>query len=85
MSDSEETSYEGLVRGLLTPIVDNADGVEVEEVRTGTSVVIGSRVHPQDMGRVIGKGGETIRALRTIVEFAGEMAGDQATLDMADA
>lgn len=52
-----------LVRG----IVDNPDDVTVDERshRRGTTLRV--RVNPSDMGRVIGKGGRTATALRTVV------------------
>jgi len=52
-----------LVRG----IVDNPDDVDVTERsgRRGRSLDV--RVHPDDMGRVIGRAGRTATALRTVI------------------
>ena len=52
-----------LVRG----IVDNPHNVSVQERsgRRGTTLAVG--VNPADMGRVIGRGGRTATALRTVV------------------
>jgi uncharacterized protein len=52
-----------LVRG----IVDHPDDVAVRERsgRRGRSLEV--RVHPEDMGRVIGRSGRTATALRTVV------------------
>lgn len=61
-----------LVRG----IVDNPDDVTVDERshRRGTTLRV--RVNPSDMGRVIGKGGRTATALRTVVSsLAGKGGG----------
>jgi hypothetical protein len=57
-----------LVRG----IVDNPDDVSVKERshRRGTTLRV--RVNPGDMGRVIGKGGRTATAIRTVI---GAVAG----------
>lgn len=60
-----EEALEHLVRG----IVDNPDDVSVRERRgrQGRGVTLEVRVHPDDMGRVIGRSGRTATALRTVV------------------
>jgi predicted RNA-binding protein YlqC (UPF0109 family) len=52
-----------LVRG----IVANPDDATVAVRKTGRGDLLEIRVHPDDLGRVIGKGGRTATALRTIV------------------
>lgn len=52
-----------LVRG----IVDNPDDVNVREKSSRRGTALGVRVHPDDMGRVIGRSGRTAGALRTVV------------------
>ena len=60
-----EEALEHLVKG----IVDNPDDVEVRERanRRGPGRTLEVRVHPDDMGRVIGKAGRTATALRTVL------------------
>ncbi|MEO6880408.1 MAG: RNA-binding protein [Mycobacteriaceae bacterium] len=60
-------AVEHLVRG----IVANPDDVQVEMVtgRRGRTVEV--RVHPDDLGKVIGRGGRTATALRTVVAGVG--------------
>ncbi len=62
-----EEALEHLVKG----IVDNPDDVRVElrELRRGQ--VLEVRVHPDDLGRVIGRSGRTARALRTVMSGLG--------------
>lgn len=57
-----------LVRG----IVDNPEDVEVRmrSGRQGKSLAV--RVHPDDMGRVIGRAGRTATALRTVLTAVNE-------------
>ncbi|GII99368.1 RNA-binding protein with KH domain [Sediminihabitans luteus] len=52
-----------LVRG----IVDNPDDVRVSSKALRRGELLEVRVHPDDLGRVIGRGGRTARALRTVV------------------
>jgi len=52
-----------LVRG----IVDNPDDVRVDSKRGRRGETLEVRVHPDDLGRVIGRAGRTARALRTVM------------------
>lgn len=73
-----EEALEHLVRG----IVDHEDDVEIRhrELRRGELLEV--RVHPDDLGRVIGRSGRTASALRTIV---GALAGGrQVRIDIVD-
>lgn len=56
-------ALEHLVRG----IVDHPDDVRVNTKRAHRGEVLEVRVNPEDLGRVIGRGGRTARALRTVV------------------
>ncbi|HEX3812096.1 MAG TPA: RNA-binding protein [Mycobacteriales bacterium] len=62
-----EAAVEHLVRG----IVDHPDDVRVDLVsgRRGRTVEV--RVNPEDLGKVIGRGGRTARALRQVVTGVG--------------
>jgi len=59
---------EHLVRG----IVDNPDDVRVRAKELRRGLVFEVRVHPEDLGKVIGRGGRTATAIRTVV---GALAG----------
>ena len=52
---------------LVREIVDNPDEVSVSVVDTPRGELIEVRVHPDDLGRVIGRQGRTAKALRTII------------------
>lgn len=54
---------EHLIRG----IVDHPDDVEISARETNRGSVLEVRVHPEDLGRVIGRSGRTAQALRTVV------------------
>ncbi|MBN9374319.1 MAG: RNA-binding protein [Cellulomonas sp.] len=56
-------ALEHLVRG----IVDHPDDVQVRSATLRRGELLEVRVHPDDLGRVIGRGGRTARALRTVV------------------
>jgi len=56
-----------LVRG----IVDHPDDVRVETRTLRRGQVLEVRVHPEDLGKVIGRGGRTARALRAVMTGLG--------------
>ncbi len=58
----------GLVEYVVRGVVDHPEAVRVEEGEEGTVV----RVHvaPEDRGKVIGRGGRVIQALRTLARIA---------------
>lgn len=71
-------ALEHLVRG----IVDNPDDVQVTARTQRRGDLLEVRVHPDDLGRVIGRGGRTAKALRTVV---GALANDGAVrVDVVD-
>ena len=66
MSDLAE-ALEHLVRG----IVSHPDEVSVELVTNRKGRTLEVRVHPEDLGKVIGRGGRTATALRTVISGVG--------------
>jgi uncharacterized protein len=63
--------YARLVRGIVTQIVDTPEEVEVTAVDRGRTTVVEVGVAPEDMGKVIGKAGRNIDALRSVTRAAG--------------
>ena len=60
-------ALEHLVRG----IVDNPDDVRVELMTTRRGRTLELHVNPEDLGKVIGRGGRTATALRTVMAGIG--------------
>jgi predicted RNA-binding protein YlqC (UPF0109 family) len=79
-----------LIEYLLIHLVDHPEAVEIEESQpeeqTGRrpQVVYTIRVHDEDVGRVIGKGGSTIHAIRTIVKIRAVKEGVHAMVSLAN-
>ena len=65
-------------------IVDHADDVSVDIVRPGEDSEFELRVHPDDLGHVIGKQGRTARSLRLALDAAAARRGRRAGLEIAD-
>jgi predicted RNA-binding protein YlqC (UPF0109 family) len=64
--------------------VDEPDKVEVSGTESDARVELELRVAPDDMGRVIGRQGRTIRAIRTVVKAASVKAGKRVTVEVPD-
>ena len=62
-----EAALEHLVKG----IVDNPEDVTVDMVSGRRGRTLEVRVHPDDLGKVIGRSGRTAKALRTVVAAIG--------------
>ena len=60
-------ALEHLVRG----IVDNPDDVRVQLLTTRRGRTLEVHVNPDDLGKVIGRGGRTATALRTVISGIG--------------
>jgi len=71
-------ALEHLVKG----IVDHPDDVRIDAVSSARGEVLEVRVHPDDRGRVIGRGGRNAKALRTLVSALAD--GRRVRVDVAD-
>lgn len=69
---------------LVRPIVDEPDSVEVDASESDTRVDLELKVAPDDVGKVIGRGGRTIRAIRTVVKAASVKVGKRVNVEVAD-
>ncbi|OGJ38343.1 MAG: hypothetical protein A2383_03740 [Candidatus Pacebacteria bacterium RIFOXYB1_FULL_39_46] len=56
------------VEYLLVRLVDHPDDLVVEEEQTDEGLVVHIKVHADDMGRVIGRSGNVIKAIRKLVQ-----------------
>jgi uncharacterized protein len=66
-------------------LVDNPDDVEItSREEPDGSVLLELRVHPDDMGKVIGKRGRTAKAIRTMVKAAATREGVNASVEIVE-
>lgn len=54
---------------ILTNIVDHPEAIVIEEQQDQDRIIYLLTVHPEDMGKVIGKQGRIIRALRDLIKL----------------
>jgi predicted RNA-binding protein YlqC (UPF0109 family) len=73
-----------LVEFLARELVDDPDAVSVTESSDQRGTLITVRVAQQDMGKVIGRGGRTAKAIRSVVRAAATRQGVSVHVDIAD-
>ncbi len=69
---------------ILKNITTHPEDINVSESMDGDKKVFTIKVHDEDMGRVIGKDGKVIRAIRSIAHVAGIRAGEHFIIRLED-
>lgn len=72
------------VTKLATYLTDSPDEVRVEEMETPEGKLITLHVAQADMGKVIGKGGRIIKALRDLVRVKAIKSGERVSVNLAE-
>ncbi len=73
-----------LISFVVINLVEHPDEVTVDVVRKQDRVVFQVRVHQDDLGKVIGKGGQTARALRTLLTAASAQTDQRVGLEIVE-
>jgi len=66
-----------LVRYLATSLVDNSDDVVIESEEGEDGLIITITTHPDEVGKVIGRNGRTIKSIRTLARAIAGHGGCQ--------
>jgi len=72
-----------IVEFIVRELVGNPSSVRVVEEREAQKIVLTIHVDEEDLGKVIGKGGETIRSIRSMASTLNEQADYQIIVDIA--
>ena len=75
---------ESLLLFLARNLVDEPERVEVETRETDSRVELTLRVAPDDIGKVIGRQGRTIKAIRLVVKAASVKLDRRVNVEVAD-
>lgn len=78
----EGIMFKELVEHIVTALVDFPDQVTVQEISGTASVVLEVRVAEDDIGRVIGRNGRVINAIRTILQALAAKEGKRVTVEI---
>ncbi|HEU4833641.1 MAG TPA: KH domain-containing protein [Pyrinomonadaceae bacterium] len=69
---------------IVKALVDDSETVDIREVEQRGATLIEVRVAPNDVGKVIGKQGRTIRALRSLARIGGTKKNRRYLLEIVE-
>ncbi len=69
---------------LVKSLVDNPDKVEITENVSENDVTLEMKVDPADMGKVIGKQGKIVKAIRTLMKAYGTKVNKKINVEILD-
>ena len=72
------------IEKIITALVSDKEAVEVSETLSEKSSVLKVRVGTDDMGRIIGREGRTIKAIRSLLFYAGQKQNKRFVLDLVE-
>jgi uncharacterized protein len=73
-----------LVETIAKALVDHPEEVRVKSGEGAQVTVLELQVHPEDLGKVIGRQGRTAKAIRTVLGAAGIKARKRFTLEILE-
>ena len=74
----------GLVELIAKSLVDNPDRVQVSQLDGEQSSIIELKVAPEDMGKIIGKQGRNVQAIRVILGAVGMKLKKRVNLEIVE-
>jgi len=77
-------NLQGLVAFIARSLVDEPEEVKVEQFQRGSTINLELNVAKEDMGRVIGKGGQVANSIRSLLKVAAAREGIRVNLDIVD-
>jgi predicted RNA-binding protein YlqC (UPF0109 family) len=75
-------NMQDFIEYVVRSIVDDPSQVRVTEVDGANTIIFELHVAPEDMGRVIGKGGRVANAMRTLLRVVAARQNKRATLEI---
>jgi hypothetical protein len=73
-----------LVESIARALVDHPEDVQVAVVEGPQGAVLELRVHPEDLGKVIGRQGRTAKAIRTLLAASSMKLRKRYTLEIRE-
>jgi predicted RNA-binding protein YlqC (UPF0109 family) len=73
-----------LVEAIAKALADHPEQVAVNAVESQQMTVLELRVHPDDLGKIIGRQGRTAKSIRTLLSSAGMKLKKRFTLEILE-
>lgn len=80
----EDIGMKDLVLYMARALVDHPEKVEVNAVEGESSLILELKVAPEDVGKVIGKGGQTAKAMRKVLSAAATKLKKKSMLQIVE-
>ncbi len=68
------------LRSIVESLVQNTSAIEITETHDELGTLVSLKVDPADMGSIIGRGGKTVDAIRTVLRVFGSKSGTRVNL-----
>ncbi len=73
-----------LIEYVVKALVDHPEELRIAEIEGERTIVFELRCHPDDVGKVIGKSGKTVGALRTLLSTVASRQNRRAMLEVVE-
>jgi hypothetical protein len=73
-----------LIEYVVKALVDHPDDLRITEIEGERTIVYELRCHPEDVGKVIGKSGKTVGAIRTLLGTVAARQNRRAMLEVVE-
>lgn len=73
-----------LIEYVVKTLVDHPDDLRIAEIEGERTIVYELRCHPEDVGKVIGKSGKTVGAIRTLLSTVAARQNKRAMLEVVE-
>jgi uncharacterized protein len=84
MPEASRESIQGLIEYVAKSLVADSKSVDVQQSEKEGYVVMELSVNADDLGKIIGKNGQTARAIRTLVNAAASKAGEKIIFEIRE-
>ncbi|HEX5132744.1 MAG TPA: KH domain-containing protein [Candidatus Krumholzibacteria bacterium] len=84
MAEATRASIQSMIEFVATSLVGDTKAIKVEQTTREDYIVMELMVNPEDLGKVIGKNGQTARAIRTLVNAAASRAGEKIIFEIKE-
>jgi len=73
-----------LIEYVVKVLIDHPEDLRISEIEGERTIVFELRCHPEDVGKVIGKSGKTVGAIRTLLSTVAARQNRRAMLEVVE-
>ncbi len=82
--EEKTKELQALLQTLAEALVEDVNSIEINPTIDGNTIVLELKVAPEDMGRVIGKGGRRAEAIRSILKAKANRIDARVAVNIID-